>query len=116
MHKNRKDPMPTLKFMLMSIAGLVVDFCCMIYTVAVEKNVAAMWSTISTIAISLWVNDVCSNKTTKSKNENIVLITVLMIMIRSLCATTYFSNALMIMIIIEFVFMIAIAKQTDQLI
>lgn len=116
MPNKRKAPTPTLRFMLISITGLLIQFCCVIYAVAVEKIVAALWGIISIIAIWIWVLDVCANKSTKTKNENIVLITILMIMIRCLCASTYFSTALMIMVISEFVFMLAIAEQTNKLI
>lgn len=116
MLNNRKAPIPKLRFMLLSMAGLVTELCCMIYAIAAEKIVEAIWGVIPTIVISLWVCDVCENRSTKSKNENIVLITVLAIMIRCLHASRYFSIALILMIIIEFAFMFAIAEQTDQLI
>ena len=116
MLNNRKAPIPTLRFMLISMAGLVTEICCLIYAVAIERIVSALLGVIPIIATSIWVNDVCKNKATKSKNENIVLITILMIMIRTLCASVYYSIALGPMMIIEFTFMIAIAKQTDKMI
>lgn len=115
MPNKRKELKPTVRFILMSIAGLVSYFCCMIYAVAVEKDAVALWGVISIIVFSLWVIDVCKNKSTKGKNEDLVLITILMIMIRCLCAGKYFSVALGLMLVIEFIFLFVIAEQTDQL-
>lgn len=115
MPKNRKAPTTTLRFRLMSMAGLVIEFCCMMYAAAFEGILAAFWGVIPMIAILMWVTDVCANKSTKLRNENIVLVTVLTIMIRCLCASKYYSIALALMIIIEFIFMFAIAEQTNKL-